>query len=297
MKDMKQYISDRPTNGGKGWQLLLLLLLLFCGGASAQRFHCAADTATVARIIAQFHEPGANPAEKAGVIAETFVGTEYLPVTGKDTTGCPAVRVDAFDDISFINTVVALARLCTSPGHTRINEYADELENISCRRGEDRGFHTKLIYASDWIVDNKSRNNIKELTEVYSDQFKTKSLDWVTHHRDQFDALKDSATYEDMRMVEMGFRTHKVPHMRRESTEWKKVETELNDGDILILLGNDPGMYAFERGILRKREDGFHFIHPSEKEGRVVEEKELIGRYIKRNAKRTYGYRWIRLAQ
>ena len=275
-----------------------MLALLTVGNTThARKFHCEADTARVMQVIREFYEPGGDPSVKAGAIAESFVGTEYLPVTQLDSTGKCEIRVDAFDDVSFINNVVALARMSTTPGHVRINEFGNELENVSCRRGEENGFPSRMIYASDWIVDNKSRNIVKELTEVYSDQFKTKSLDWVTRHRDLYAALKDSAAYEGQRMVEMGFRTHKVPHMRRESTGWKNIAPELRDGDIIILLTGDPDTDALERGILRRREDGFHFIHPSEKERKVVEEKETIDRYIKRNAKRTYGYRWLRLTQ
>ena len=98
-------------------------------------------------------------------------------------------------------------------------------------------------------------------------------------------------------MVEMGFRTHKVPHLKREQAFNRDIMSEMRDGDIIILLTPEQSTDALEIGVVREREDGFHLIHPSRTEGKVVEEKEALDRYLKRNAKRTYGWRWLRLAK
>lgn len=287
----------RNRNSIFGLIAIVTTVVFLNASGKAQRLHCGQDTLLVMQLLEAFNEQGGDPSTKVGPIAERLVGADFAQVNMTDTIAEPVIRLDGFDELSFLNTVTALARLSTTPGHKRLREYSDELTNISCRRGECSGFSSRMLYGADWALDNKARNNVKELTESYSDNFKTKSLDWVTRHRDRYAALGDSANYEDQRMVEMGFRTHKIPHMRRESTEWKDVAADLRDGDILMLLTPEQTTDTYEIGILRKREDGFHFIHPSEAEGKVVEEKETIGRYIKRNAKKIYGYRWLRLAK
>lgn len=271
--------------------------IISVGTATAQTWHSEEDTERAMALVREFHDPGGDPSEKAGPIAERLIGTEYRNLTMEDSTGHLQIRMDAFDDMGFLNTVVALARLATSPGHKRPEEFENAIREVTFRRGVDNGFPTRMVYAADWVVDNKSRGIIKEMTEIYSDQFKTKSLDYVTRHRDLYRALADSATYEEMKMVEMGFRTHKIPHMRRESSDWKDIAPALRDGDIIMLLTPDNTTDVLEIGIIRRRDDGFHYIHPSETAGKVVEEPEPLGRYIKRNAKKVYGYRWLRLAQ
>ena len=274
-------------------------LLLFISGSSlaAGRYHCANDTTIALGLVRECYNPGGDPGATAGKVAESFVGVPFEEVTKNDSTGSLALRADAFDDMTFLNTVAAISRLSTSPGHKRINELERELENLSCRRGEEKGFASRMLYLSDWVVDNKARKNIIEETETYSDSFRTKSLDKVTHSREEYAALRDSAAYEDMKMVEMGFRTHKVPHLKREQAATGYVDEEMRDGDIIVLLTPDASTDAAEIGFVRKREDGFHFIHPSASAGKVVEEKETLARYIKRNAKRIYGWRWLRLAK
>ena len=276
-----------------------MLLLIACVGCpdSYARYHCSADTSKVMGLVREFYSPGGDPGEIAGKIAEALKETPYEEVVMNDSVGHILVKADGFDNITFLDMVSAIARLATSPGHKRINEFERELENISYRRGEDNGFPSKMIYISDWIVDNKARNNVKEITENYSDQFRTKSLEKVSRNRDLYAALKDSSCYEGQKMVEMGFRTHKVPHLKREQASRKEITDEMRDGDIVVMLTSDPMTDALETGFVREREDGFHFIHPSVEAGKVVEEDEPLDRYIKRNAKRIYGWRWVRLSK
>lgn len=263
--------------------------------ASAQGYHCAADTVKAMELVRKFYEPGGDPAKKCAGIAEALVGVEYVPLSKQDTAGVAPVRVDGLDEMGFVNMVIAIAKTAVSPGHTRLKDLEDMLVKVTFRRGEPDGFPTRMFYPSEWTVDNKARGNVKELTEDYSDLFKTKSLESVTRNRDQYPALKDSLTFDRQKMVEMGYRTHKIPHMKRESSDWKNVHADLRDGDLLMLLSSNPNLDVFELGFIVSREDGFHFIHASEKEGKVVEESEPLGRYIKRNSKQTYGWRWLRV--
>ncbi len=275
--------------------LFSLLMAFFCVSVSAQGFHCAEDTVKAMEIIRKFYEPGGDPAQKCAGIAELLVGSQYEALAKQDTAGIAQIRLDGMDEMGFVNMVIALAKTATSPGHARLKDLEDMLIKVTFRRGEPDGFSTRMLYPSEWAVDNKARGNIKELTENHSDQFKTKSLESVTRNRDLYPALKDSATFERQKMVEMGYRTHKIPHMKRESSDWKQIQAELKDGDLLMLLSSNPNIDVFEIGFIIKRDDGFHFVHASESAGKVVEEPEPLGRYIKRNSKSTYGWRWMRV--
>ncbi len=263
--------------------------------AEAQRFHCEADTAKAMEIIREFYNPGGDPAKICGPIAEKLKGVAYVPISKEDSIGVAEIRLDGFDDFAFVNMVAALAKTATSPGYSRPKDLEIMLEKLTFRRGEANGFPTRMMYGGDWIVDNRSRGNVKELTEDYSEHFKTKSLDWVCRHRGEFAALKDSATYERQRMVEFGYRTFKIPHMKRESSDWKQVNPDIQDGDLIMLLTPEPDRDVWEMGYVVRRDDGLHFIHASERDGKVVEESEPLGRYIKRHSKEVYGWRWLRI--
>lgn len=276
---------------------VVAVMTCFFGGnrATAQMFHCENDTAKAMELVRKYHSPGADPSKLCGDIAAEFVGVDYVPVTKEDSLGVAEIRVDGFDEMSFVNMVSAIAKLATSPGNAWPKDLWMVLENVTFRRGERNGFPSKMLYAGDWILDNRSRDNVKELTEDYSDNFKTKSLEYASRHRSEYAALKDSATYDRQKMVEFGYRTFKIPHMKRESVGWKDVSSDLRDGDIMVVLSNAPDTDINRIGFIKKRDDGFHLIYASEKDGKVVEDKEPLLRMMRKLAKETYGWRWLRL--
>lgn len=274
-----------------------ILMAAFMGADDirSQRFQSAADTIKVNEIIRELAEPGAKAQGKVLPVAEKLIGTPYGETTQNDSVGTVCVNLSEVDDIDFLNTVVAMAKTLTSP-NPRWREYAAQLQNVSRRRGEDKGFISKMIYGGDWVVDNVYRGNIQDLTE-YGDNpnFKTKSLEYVTRNRDRYKALADSATYEDMRMVEMGFRTHKIPHMKKEWASDKNLTEDMHDGDIIMFLTNEPDKDVYLIGVVKKEADGPHLIYPSAVEGKVIEDENVLSRHIKKETKRIYGWRWLRL--
>lgn len=277
----------------------LAVPMLLCGAfgtadAGAVRLHTPADSLKAMEIVGKFSNPGGSPATIVDDIAAIFVGEPYHSWVRTDTTGVLEFRLDGFDELSFVNTVGALARTATQPGTPILKDVEDNFVALSCRRGEEAGFPSVMIYGADWAVDNRGRGNVAELTESYSDLFKTRSLDYVSRHRDEFPALADSLVYENQKLFEMGYRSHKLPHMKRQSFEWKDTLAELAEGDVVMLLGNDPDFDYVTVGFAVRRDDGWHLLHASKEEGKVVVEPLTLARYLRKNAARIYGFRWFR---
>lgn len=275
--------------------ILIALMALSVLSVSAQRFHCDSDTAKAMAIVRKNQNPNALPGARAVAIAEALVGEAYEDVTAKDVDCVPELRIDGMDNHTFINNVVAMVRLTGLSSPIRLKDLVESIENVSYRNGRADGFTSKMIYGGDWVVDNRARGNLKELTEDYSEYFKTKVLDGITANREKYAALSDSATFEKQKFVEMGFRLHKIPHLKRETVGKKDIEEEMRNGDVVMLLSPDANFDVFETGIVVKRDDGFHLIHASKRDGRVVEEKDPLLRYVKRHQKEIYGWRWFRL--
>lgn len=273
-----------------------IFLLFFLTFASLNlRAEQPSDIISAMQMVRDNYKPGENPASFVRFFAEKLIDTPFEPVSQKDTLCLPVIRLDAFDEMTFINTVAALAKTATEAGMLRDDDLAENFESMSFRKGKADGFTSKLLYGADWATDNKSRGNISELTEDFSTLFKTKSLEYITRNRELYPVLADSAAFERQKMMEFGFRTHKIPHLKRESTDWKEISQEMKDGDILMLLTPEDNRDIFEIGIVARDDDGFHFIHASPRDGKVVKEAEPLGRYIKRHSKETYGYRWFRI--
>jgi len=260
--------------------------------AADVRHSSAADNERGEAILDILSSVEGDAGKKMLVVAEQLIGTPSGSDLENDSIGTALLNLQSFTPMSFVNSTLALVKASEAP-HPNLSAIDDAWISVSRRRGEDNGFASKMIYSSDWIVDNVYRGNLTELTELIGDgSFKTKNLDYVTRHRDEYPALKDSATYDRMKMVEMGFRNHKIPHLKKQSIGKKEITERLQDGDIIIFLSPLENFDLHDIGIIRMRDGVPYLIHVTG-EG-VTEEKEPLPRYFKLNNQYFYGYRIVR---
>lgn len=277
--------------------MIATILLTASLGLNAQvRTGSPADTVKAAEMLSalrsdQDRQTGHLAARGALMLCGTPSGT------APDNDSVATVKVDfsAIDRLGVLNTSLALAKGAQSQ-LGRWQDYGEAMVEVSRRRGVDKGFPSKMIYGADWINDNVYRGNVTELTERYSSSniFKTKSLDAVSYNRQDYPAMADSTVYEAVRMVEMGFRTHKIPHLKKETINKKEILSAMKDGDIIMMLGPDIRYDLYDCGIVVVRDDGPHLVHVSASEGKVVEEADPLPRYFKKENQYFYGYRWLR---
>lgn len=281
-------------NHEKMRKLLLLLSILTASIANVQ-----GQTADMsAKIDSLLSLPGTSRTDLGANIAffaDALKGHGADTYYKKDSVASLRLNVETFTPITFINTVGALGYASVGTTEPSWREFAKELTELSCRRAENMGFSSLMWHASDWVGDNHYRGKIKELTENYSGIVeKTKSLDYLTRHRSEYAVLKDSATYEKVRMTEMGFRTHRVPTLKKETIKKKEVIEDLKDGDVIILNPQEDGIDIRVIGIVVRREDGPHLIYFSEEEGKVAETKDPLPSWMKLKTKYFNGYRILR---
>lgn len=282
---------------------LLTMILLAVG---MQRMHAidlsnpkVSSDSDKARIEQLLQTPGLERDRvdrNCALIAEALKGSRGDDYYYSDSIADLRLNPNTFTPITFINTVAALANASSVYAQAGWSDVAKALQDYSCRRGEDNGFSSLMWHASDWIGDNTYRGNVRELTADYSGCVdRTKSLDYLTRHRDRFAVLADSATYEKVRLTEMGFRTHRVPTLKKETIGKKEILEDLRDGDIILLNPGEDGIDIREIGFVINREDGPHMIHYSESAGEVVETEDPLPRYFKLKTKIFNGYRILRM--
>lgn len=257
------------------------------------------DDFQLSEISRLLHLPGLsldNPAENCGIIATALVGRGHDSYYNTDSVANLRLNVTTFTPMSFVNNVIALARAATKSTDPAVSDFSTALRESWCRRGMDNGFTSLMWHVSDWAGDNIYRNYITEITENYDGTIdRMKSLDYLTRHRNEYAALSDSATYQKIRMTEMGFRTHRVPTLKKETINRKQLLSDLRNGDILVMNPQEDGIDFRYIGFIVIREDGPHFIHYSPEEEKIIEEKEPLQRYFKLKTKIFNGYRLFRL--
>lgn len=268
--------------------------------ASANQLPVASpeDAAKVAEILRQLRESDKETGGKLVLAAKALEGAQLDDYYRRDSIAALRVNLDSVTPLMFVNNVVALVKASERPGMADISTFSQELADIATRRGENKGFPSIMYHSSDWIGDNISRGNVTELTENYPGMIpRTKSLDELTRHRDRYAVLADSATFETVRMTEMGFRTHRVPTLKKEIIKKKDLTADIRDGDILILVPGGDGVDYYDMGFISMEPDGPHLVHLSPISKTVVEEKDVLSRYFDLMTKHFQGFRLLRLKE
>lgn len=278
---------------------LCLILVIFSSLIAVAREIPTAnqdDIDKINNILEKLQESRKTEGEKMVYAALELIGSEEDDYYSVDSIGELRVNMQRYSPLMFINTVIALTKASEFPGKSDWHLFLKELEDVSCRRGENKGFPSIMYHTSDWIGDNISRGKIIELTENYNGVVaRTKSLDEMTRKRNNYAALSDSNTFETVRMIEMGFRTHRIPALKKETIKKKEINDDLRNGDIIIFVPNRDGIDMYDIGIVAIENDAPHLIHLSPQTHKIVKEEDDIARYMALMTKYFQGYRILRL--
>lgn len=278
-------------------RIAALCALFITGGevqAQGVRVHCKEDTAKVSSLLKATSEKGGSIGQRCVTAARELEGTPWAPPADNDSLGTIMINLHGFDRLGFVNIVLAAAEasMNTLP---RVEEFEKSLESFSRRKGIDTGFASQLIYGSDWVVDNVYRGKLKEMTEYLTGGgVKTKTLDYISRHKDEYPALKNPEVLDKVKMMEMGYRSHRIPHLKKQSIGNKTVTELMNAGDIVILLSNELDFDIYDIGIVDMENGEPHLIHISRESGKVVRDPYPLSRLFKLENQHFYGYRWLR---
>ncbi len=251
-----------------------------------------ADTTRLTEILVSLSK--LNPSNKEELVAEAgsrFLGTPYVAGTLEGDREQLTINTDGMDCTTFVETALALA-MTIDANRTSWRDYINSLEQIRYRGGHINGYPSRLHYVSDWIIDNSHRGVMKDVTDrVGNARSQVKTLEYMSHHRSSYPALADSANYEGIKNVEMGYRSHKYYYINSTSLP----TTNLREGDVVALTTNVKGLDVSHMGIIKMVNGVPHLMHASSKKGVVTVDDLSLADYMKRN--HTPGIRVFRLAE
>lgn len=237
---------------------------------------------------------GGTFGERCVFVAKQLEGTPIGVSPDNDTIGTLTVNIHTFSPLGFASTVMAIAEASTRK-NPDLSEYETYLEKYSRRKGVDSGFASQIFYGADWIVDNVYRGNLKEMTEYLTGGgVKVKTLDYVSHHPELYPALKDSVTMDKIKMMEMGYRSHRIPHLKKQSSGNKELHELMDQGDIIMMLSNEIDRDVYDIGFVELRDGVPYLIHTPSASGKVTIDPYPLQRLFKLENQHFYGYRWLR---
>lgn len=251
----------------------------------------SADTAAITRVLNEVAALGAIDAgEMVSRFGHALAGTPYVERTLEFTPEMLTVNMAGFDCTTFVETVAALAMTLES-GRNSWMDFLYHLEQVRYRSGRAAGYASRLHYISDWIIDNTHRGNIEEVTaRIAFPSYVVKTLDFMSTHRDSYPALSDDDTYQSIKDVEVGYRSHRFPVIKPQDLK----KAKLKEGDIVAITTSVKGLDVQHMGIVTMVDGEPHLLHASSKAGKVIVDPLTLMEYLRKNRSAT-GIRVIRL--
>jgi len=265
------------------------------------RFHDeASDTTKITHILTTvLDEPSRTPGERVERIGRMLLDVPYVAHTLESPAGedeVLTINIDELDCTTFVETVIAMA-ITVGENRSSWRDYVYNLERIRYRGGHLDGYTSRLHYIAEWILDNTYRGNFHEVTDHFPQvSYVTKTIDFMSHHRNSYTALADSANYDKIRHVEDGLSNHRYPYIKTSNLKSKATKDAFNTGDIVALTSKLKDLDVTHMGIVVKIDGEPYLMHASSSLGKVVITTVPLSDFMARNRSLT-GLRVIRLTE
>jgi hypothetical protein len=203
-----------------------------------------------------------------------FRGRPYLAGTlDEPATETLVVRLDGFDCVTFIETVLAMAR-GVQTGDTTYAGFARRLAEQRYRNGTMQGYCSRLHYFTEWLADNEEKGIVERLDDELGGRRLADTIDFMSTHRSSYDrfATNDSL-YACVQAMEEGLQaqqqTRPVRYVPQDSL--RAVYDELRAGDIVGIATSIDGLDVSHSGLVYAHDDGQKgLLHASLSDGIVV---------------------------
>ncbi len=178
-------------------------------------------------------------------------------------------RLDGFDCVTFVETVLAMARAVKAQDYSEEAFRANLLET-RYRGGEMDGYCSRIHYFTEWVVENESRGIVEDVTEEAGGRPLDKRFNFMTQNRDSYPRLVDNdELFECIREMEEELATHTFHYIPQ--NEIRSAYPDLAAGDILALVTNIEGLDVTHTGLVFENEDGsIGMLHASTSGGVLV---------------------------
>ena len=183
-----------------------------------------------------------------------FMGRPYVAGTLDEAPyEMLVVRLDGFDCVTFVESVLALSRVIESGSYSYVG-FEQHLESQRYRDGRRDGYCSRLHYFSEWIRDNDQRGAVVDITASIGGEVLEKQLDFMSSHRVSYRHLADDSLYAGIIEMERALQSETIYYIPQ--ARIRSVYDQLRAGDIVALATDKVGWMWRTQGSYIKQKMG-----------------------------------------
>ena len=221
---------------------------------------------------------GSSSGELVLEIGKFFLGAPYR-VNLLETKGTEHLMINlrAFDCVTFVETVVALAR-SVKLRQDSFEAFKRSLQKIRYREGRLQGYASRLHYFSDWIYDNQKKGVVRDITAELGGRPRRKTLAFMTTHPDLYPRLRSKSSLRKVKAIEREI--SRQPHFFIPKEAVRRLEDRIREGDLIAVTTDAEGLDVLHVGFAARVRNRIHLLNASSAEGKVVLSTETLYRYL-----------------
>lgn len=218
-------------------------------------------------------------------IGRFFLGAPYGAGT-LETKGVErlVVNLKEFDCFTFVENVVALAWQVESKEKS-FPAFKKLLQRIRYRRGQLKGYSSRLHYFSDWIHDNQKKGILRDVTAKIGGRPLRKTVNFLTTNSNRYPPLKNAAELHRLKSIERRISKRSLFFIPKKALRFS--EDRIHGGDLVAITTNIEGLDVQHVGLAARVKERLHMIHASSTEGKVVLSKRTLYRYLMQSKARS----------
>jgi cell wall-associated NlpC family hydrolase len=216
--------------------------------------------------------------ERVLEIGKSFLGAPYRAgLLETKRTEHLVINLRAFDCVTFVETVVALAR-SVKLRQDSFGTFKRSLRKIRYREGRLQGYPSRLHYFSEWIYDNQKKRVVRDITAELGGRSRRKPLAFMTTHPDLYPRLRSKPVLRKMKTIER--RISRRSHFFIPKKAVRRLEDRIREGDLIAVTTDLEGLDVLHVGFAARVRNRIHLLNASSAGGKVVLSTETLSRYL-----------------
>lgn len=180
------------------------------------------------------------------------------------------------DCFTFAENTLALALAGKRGGDFEL--FKQKLQQIRYRGGQIDGYPSRLHYTCDWGFDNGKKGFVRDVTAQIGGEPYTKTIEFMSTHRDAYKHLGNDANYKAIKDVERNINQRQHTYIPK--AKLQQVESKIQEGDILALTTTIAGLDVVHVGLATFRDSRLHLLHASSTNKKVEVTAEPLADYL-----------------
>lgn len=253
-------------------KILLLLLLLNQTGFGQQ-----VDDVTVNNLTNDLRS--ADLGRRMLEIGQKLIGLPYLTGSLEAPKESLTCRLDGFDCYTFVETVLALARISTTEDASK-DAFLAEMQRLRYRNGLINGYASRIHYFFEWAKRAEENGILQDLTPILGTRH-PKTINFMSTHRQYYPAFKtDNTILAAIKVMET--EVDKYPFYEIKKTDFHKIKSAIKNGDILAFTSTINGLDVNHEGLALWINGELFFMHASSELKEVAISNEPLSVYLDR---------------